>query len=158
MRTFFPFLTLLLLLLSMVARGQEKQKQTAQALLSQLPEWFLKQQPLDDLILSENYQFDNRLDPVFLEADLNGDSIMDIALPIIEISSQKRGFAIVHGKTNEVFIIGAGTKIKSSHSDEMSYIDSWRVNRKTVNQPGLDENGEEHKNGPLILKNPSIEI
>ena len=123
-----------------------------------LPEWFLKLDILNGTKLQNDYEFDNRLNPLYLEADFNGDDIIDIAIPIKQTKSQKVGFAIIHGQTNEVFIIGAGTVIKNGLSDDMSYIDIWKVNRRRSNEPGLDENGDINKNGPLILKNPSIQL
>ncbi len=123
-----------------------------------LPEWFLKMKLLNGIKFQEEYEFDNRLNPLYLEADFNGDGNIDLAIPIRHKKMDKVGFAIIHGKTNEVFIIGAGTDVKNGLSDDMSYIDIWKVNRENNNEPGLDENGDIDKNGSLILKNPSMKV
>jgi len=123
-----------------------------------LPNWFLELEILKGKKFQNDYEIDNRLNPLYLEADFNGDDIIDIAIPIKQSKSQKVGFAIIHGQTNEVFIIGAGTEVKNGLSDDMSYIDIWKVNRKANNEPGLDENGDIDKNGPLILENPSMQL
>jgi len=123
-----------------------------------LPEWFLKLNILKGKRFQNDYEFDNRLNPLYLEADFNGDNIIDIAIPIKQITSQKVGFAIIHGQTEEIFIIGAGTSIKNGLSDDMNYIDIWKVNREKINEPGLDENGNIDENGPLLIKNPSLQI
>jgi hypothetical protein len=123
-----------------------------------LPEWFLKMELLNGIKFQEEYEFDNRLNPLYLEEDFNGDGNIDLAIPIKQKKTDKVGFAIIHGQTNEIFIIGAGTEVKNGLSDNMSYIDIWKVNREKKNEPGLDENGEIDKNGPLILKNPSMQV
>lgn len=123
-----------------------------------LPEWFLKMKLLDGLKIHKEYELDNRLNPLYLEADFNGDGNIDIAIPIKQKKTDKVGFAIIHGQTNEIFIIGAGTEVKNGLSDNMSYIDIWKVNREKNNEPGLDENGDVDKNGPLILMNPSMQV
>ncbi len=123
-----------------------------------LPEWFLNTATLNGVDFQEEYEFDNRLNPLYLEADFNGDTNIDIVIPIKQKENGKVGFAIIHGETYEIFIIGAGKEVKNGLSDNMSYIDIWKINRKKSNEPGLDENGEINKNGPLILKNPSIQV
>jgi len=123
-----------------------------------LPEWLLKTDILIGSKLKNEYVFDNRLNPLYLEADFNGDGHIDIAIPIKQTKTTKVGFAIIHGQTNDIFIIGAGTKVKNGLSDNLSYIDIWKVNRQETNEPGLDENGDIDKNGPLILNNPSMQV
>ena len=107
---------------------------------------------LNGLVLVGKYKFDNRFNPLYLETDLNGDGIIDIAIPIFEIKTKKNGFAIIHGKTKETYIIGSGTKVKNGHSDDMSYINLWNINRKRKNEPGIDNDK------PLIIKNNSLKI
>ena len=123
-----------------------------------LPTWFLGFGMLDGLVFKEDYEFDNRLNPLYLEADFNGDGQLDLAIPIKEIATQKVGFAIIHGQTREVYIMGAGTQMKKGLSDNMGYIDIWKVNRDRVNAPGLGPDGEVDDIGPLILDHPSLEI
>jgi len=121
-------------------------------IMERLPLWVVESEVLQDLKINKLYKVENRLNPLYLEDDFNGDSILDVALPIIELSSNKKGFAIIHGKTFEVFIIGAGTTIKNALGDNQDYIDIWRINRIKKNEPGVDETE------PLMLENHSIEI
>lgn len=123
-----------------------------------LPEWFLEAEIAHELIIEEKYRIDNRLNPLYLEEDFNGDGFYDLALPIIEIASEKVGFVIIHGNTNEIFIVGAGIVIEGANSDDLTYIDIWRINREKVNAPGLDENGDVNPEGPLHTLYPSLEI
>lgn len=123
-----------------------------------LPWWFIEAEIANNLIISEKYRIDNRLNPLYLEEDFNGDGFYDLALPIIELSSDKVGFAIIHGQTKDVFIVGAGVLIEDGLSDDMDYIDIWRINREEKNPPGLNEEGEIDPAGPLQTSNPTIEI
>ena len=84
--------------------------------------------------------------------DTNGDGELDIVFPIKNTQNNKIGFAIIHKGLYEHFIIGAGTKIKNGLSDDLNYIDIWKINKKKKNEPGLGEQK------PLILKYNSIKI
>lgn len=156
MKTLTTILILILTAFSVIA--QDSDEQTEYFILERLPEWFIKDNPLNGLELKDNYIFDNRMNPLYLEADFNGDGIFDIAIPIKNKTNESLGFAIIHGKTNEIFIIGAGTKIKNALSDNLDYVDIWKINRKKINEPGLEENTGTEEKGELILKNPSMQI
>ncbi len=123
-----------------------------------LPDWLLKSNVFNGLKLKNEFEFDNRLNPLYLEADYNGDGNLDIAIPIKEIKTDKVGFAIIHGVSNKIYIIGAGTEIKNGLSDDMSYIDIWKVNREKINEAGLGGNTGTGKKGELIIKNSSLQI
>ena len=127
-------------------------------IIERLPEWLFKSNNINELIINKTYKIENRLNPLYLEADFNGDGNLDIAIPIFEIKTGKKGFAIIHGKTFEVFILGAGKSFKNSLGDNQDYIDIWSINRQEVNEPGVEEESGNSDNGDLILKNPSIEI
>lgn len=118
----------------------------------------LESKIINQLIINKSYKIENRLNPLYLEADFNGDGILDIAIPIYEINTNKKGIVIIHGKTFEVYILGAGKSFKNSLGDDQSYIDIWRVNHKKENKPGVEEETGNGENGILILENPSIEI
>ena len=51
-----------------------------------------------------------KLNPFYLESDINGDKVLDIALCVQEKETKKNGILIIHGKTLGTFIIGAGNK------------------------------------------------
>lgn len=127
-------------------------------ILERLPDRFYESELIDDLTINNEYKIENRLNPLYLEADFNGDGHLDIALPIRQVDTDKVGFAIMHGVTNDIYIIGAGTEIPNGLSDNMSYIDIWKVNRERTNGPGLEENTGTGEKGELILENPSLQI
>jgi hypothetical protein len=119
-----------------------------------LPWWFNETELLsmEDLSFKGKYQFDNRLNPMYLESDFNGDKILDLAIPILEKKSNKLGIAIIHGGTNKTYIVGAGHQIAEGFTDDMAYMGIWRINRKKENEPGIDATE------PLVIQNNSISI
>lgn len=127
-------------------------------ILERIPDWLVASDVMKGLKIKDQFVFDNRMNPLYLEADFNGDGDLDIAIPIKNIDSQKVGFAIIHGKTNEIHIIAAGKKVKNALSDDMNYIDIWKINRNEINEAGLEENTGTGTKGELILKNPSLQI
>lgn len=123
-----------------------------------LPFWVTQSEKIKDLVISKSYKIENRLNPLYLEADFNGDGTLDIALPVFEIGTNKKGFAIIHGQTDEVFILGAGKMFKNALGDNQDYIDIWLVNHEKINGAGVEEETGTGENGSLILENPSLEI
>ena len=122
-----------------------------------LPEWFIGAEIAHELMIEEKYRIDNRLNPMYLEEDFNGDGYYDIALPVIEISSEKAGFAIIHGKSNQIFIVGAGSLIEGLESDDLSYINIWRIDRDLDDIP-RDEQLETDELPLKYMFNLGIEI
>lgn len=127
-------------------------------ILERLPERFLKSDFIKDLTINNEFKIESRMNPLYLEADFNGDGNLDLALPIRQIKTEELGFVIIHGATNEIHIIGAGTSIKNGLSDDLYYIDLWKVNHDKSNEPGLEENTGTGDKGELILENPSLQI
>ncbi len=84
----------------------------------------------EKLFFSNNYSFDNRMNPLYLEGDFDADGLIDVVFPISENSSGKKGFAIVHRKDFSIHIIGAGIPITKDFSDDLAYADIWRVSRE----------------------------
>ena len=142
--------------------SQENLNKTGQeryVILESLPDWVNSAEIISDFKIKGKYLLDPRLNPFYLEEDFNGDGILDIALPIKEISSDKLGFAIIHGGKQEVFIVGAGTLIKKALGDDQSYIDVWKLNREKENiGTEVDDKGDLIETQPILLNNPSINI
>lgn len=123
-----------------------------------LPRWLWKMDFISDMTLKGKYKIENRMNPLYLEADFNGDGHLDLALPIRDIETGKKGFAIIHGGTEVISILGAGLKIKNALSEDLDYVDIWKINRLNINEPGLEENSGTGAKGELILQNPSLKI
>lgn len=129
------------------------------SLRKKLPESLFEQNIISNGKINNNFEVDLRIRPFYLKEDFNGDRIEDIALPIKDPKSGKVGFAIIHGKTKNVYIIGAGKMIKNAISDDMDYIDIWNINReKEVVGTEEDENGDLIDTPSIFLKSPSIKI
>jgi actin-related protein len=140
-------------------KSSQDNEDLAYKLQYNLPEWIFNSKIISKNTILEDYQIDSRLNPFYLEEDFNGDGNLDIALPIKHIKSGKVGFVIIHNKTNAINIIGAGKLVKNGLSDDLSYIDIWKINRKRKHLgTDIDENGELIETQPLLLDYPSIDI
>ena len=129
------------------------------ALRKKLPIWLFDQNIISKGEISNKYAVDLRLKPIYIKEDFNGDNFEDIAFPIKELSSGKMGFVIIHGKTNEINIVGAGKVIKKALGDNMDYIDIWELSRENeVTGTDEDENGDLIETPVIFLKFPSIRI
>jgi hypothetical protein len=110
------------LLLSIKAFGQVDNS----ILEGRLPLWFNLFFNKSDL--SKQYSISDYNNPFYLEGDFNGDNVIDIAVSIKNIKTQKMGILIVHGKTNQCYILGAGNKFGNG-GDNFKWMDIWRVYR-----------------------------
>lgn len=129
-------------------------------IMERLPEWFVDTKIFDyeSLTIQGTYRFDYRIHPFYLEADLNGDENIDIIFPVEHIKSKKKGFAIIHGKTLDIHVVGAGNTFKNGQSDNLDYYDIWNINRSKINLPGLEENTGTGPEGELIIETPSLRV
>lgn len=98
------------------------------------------------------------INPFYLEADYNGDSVKDIAIIVKEKSSKKRGILIIHGATYSTYLIGAGNKFGSG-GDDYYWMDVWKLYKKsiahkTIFSESFDIIGSE----PVKLNHIAIEI
>jgi hypothetical protein len=74
--------------------------------------------------LAKDYELSFRVKPFYQRGDFNGDGKIDIAVLVKQRSSGKLGIAIIHGVTNKVTILGAGTAIGNG-GDDFDWMDSW---------------------------------
>jgi len=63
--------------------------------------------------------------PCLLEADLDGDTINDTAILILDTNTQKKGVAILHGNGSNS-ILGAGNAIGNG-GDNFRWMNIWNV-------------------------------
>lgn len=80
-------------------------------------------------VLTEDYELSFRLKPSYLRGDFNGDGKVDVAVLVKQRPSGKDGIAIVHGATDKITILGAGTAIGNG-GDDFEWMDSWQINSK----------------------------
>jgi hypothetical protein len=79
--------------------------------------------------LAKEYEVSVRVKPFYLRGDFNGDGKMDVAALVKQRSTGKLGIAIVHGKSDKVTILGAGTAIGNG-ADDFEWMDSWEIYSK----------------------------
>lgn len=123
----------------------------------EIPQDYFESDSLIRLKYNFNYEINSKLKTVSLEDDFNGDGYLDIIYSIKHIETKKKGWLIIHGNTNEAFIISAGKGIKNRGiicSDNS--VESWNINKEKINEPGLEEYSGNGENGELILETSSI--
>jgi predicted lipoprotein with Yx(FWY)xxD motif len=67
--------------------------------------------------LAKEYEVLFQLKPFYPPGDFNGDGKTDIAVLVKQCSTGKLGIAIIHGETDKVAILGAGTAIGNGGDD-----------------------------------------
>ena len=72
------------------------------------------------------YALEAQMNPFYLQGDFNGDGSTDTAIFVREKQSTKRGLLVVHGATNESYVLAAGTEF-NGRGDDFSRINAWKV-------------------------------
>lgn len=119
-----------------------------------LPNWFNEQ-----LYLREygDYIIDEEMNPLYLEADFNGEGKMDIAICIAEPTTNKKGILIHHREDRTFYILGAGKEF--NNSDNFTWLEVWKLYRETTAEQTLfSENYDIVGSETVKLKNIAIEI
>ncbi|MDB5124666.1 MAG: hypothetical protein JWP94_2795 [Mucilaginibacter sp.] len=91
---------------------------------STIPAGFIKS--FNQLKLDQKYQIKEYIKPSSLHADFNGDGNTDVAVPVIEKRTHKKGILLINGRTNQYFVFGAGTKFGNG-SDNFSWAAGWTL-------------------------------
>ena len=120
---------------------------TAQAY--DIPE--LVQKAVTNGSLARKYDVSLHLNPLYLRGDFNGDGNIDVAVLVKQRSTGKVGIAIVHGATEKVTILGAGTAIGNG-GDDFEWMHTWQVYSKAR---AAKEVGETHVRGDVLLVSKS---
>lgn len=122
-----------------------------------LPSWFLSTFKSKGLDLK--YELGQFLKPSFFQADFNGDGSEDIAIIVIEKITKKKGILLIHCKTNDNYLFGAGTKFGNG-SDNFKWADKWTLyKKKTASETQFDKTTGDILGGKEIkLTHPAILI
>lgn len=122
-----------------------------------LPEWaeaaFAKKG------LNKKYTITSSFKPDQLKADFNGDKEADIAIPVVETSTKKKGILVIHGKTEDHFLLGAGKEF-GNVGDDFDWMDKWSLyKKKTASETQFDKNsGDILGSKEVKLERPAILI
>lgn len=91
-----------------------------------------------ELGLQINYELSNFINPFYLTGDFNGDSIPDVAITIREKGTGNLGFVVLHGGTEDYFILGAGNRLGNG-GEHFAWMNIWKVYDKNRIEPGVGE-------------------
>jgi hypothetical protein len=90
--------------------------------------------------LDKKYERSAFLSPTFIQADFNGDGVLDVVIPLISKNTKKSGIMIMHGNSTAYFVFGAGKNFGSG-SDDFKWADKWMVYaKKTASETQFDKN------------------
>ena len=80
-------------------------------------------------LFPKDYDLSFQVKPFYVRGDFNGDGKADVAVIVKQHSTGKLGIAIIHGMTDKLIVLGAGTAIGNG-SDDFEWMDSWEVYSK----------------------------
>lgn len=140
-----PFLLIIFILTAVVVQSQT----------NSFPSWasdLFRQKRLDKKYIVASF-----IKPSYLQADFNGDNNKDIVVLITEKQTKKKGLLLIHSKTNECFILGAGTRFGNG-GDNFQWADKWSVyNKKMASDTQFDPKTGDIKGGKKVkLLRPGI--
>ncbi|MGN6419527.1 MAG: hypothetical protein ACTHMC_18650 [Pseudobacter sp.] len=97
--------------------------------------------------------------PDQIKADFNGDKEADIAIPVVETSTKKKGILVIHGKTTEHYLLGAGREF-GNVGDDFDWMDKWSLyKKKTASETQFDKSsGDILGSKEVKLERPAILI
>jgi hypothetical protein len=108
------------------------------------------QRAMSNSSLAKDYDVSFHMNPFYLSGDFNGDGKIDVAVPVKQRSTGKLGIAIVHGATDKITILGAGTAIGNG-GDNFAWMDSWEIYPKNRVGRGTGETSVPHLRGDALL-------
>ncbi len=117
-------------------------------ILSNTPSWV--RSVLFESSLMQSYELDYTRNPFYLEADFNGDGLVDIAFFVKSKMEGREGILIVNRGKNIGFILGAGKDMGMGAN--ISWCDTWSVYRHKYIYNFKD------KKKKYIIYNPGVEL
>lgn len=81
----------------------------------------------------------------FFEADFNGDGSTDIAIPVLNKASRKKGVVVIHSKTLQHFILGAGSRFGNGGDNF-----TWLTKVSIYNKPTASETKYDKETGDIL--------
>jgi hypothetical protein len=121
------------------------------------PEWFLN--AMNKKGLSSKYKLEPFIQPSFLIGDFNGDNMADCAALVVDKMTKKKGVLLIHAKTFEYFIFGAGKNFGSG-SDDFKWLVKWNIyTHKSVMETQFNkESGDIIGGKKKLLARPAINV
>jgi len=94
-----------------------------------LPEWSVKR--IERVERQKRLVVSGDLSPLYLQADLDGDRELDLAVLVRNTRSRKVGIAILLRNRDGVSVLGAGSDFGNG-GDDFSWLDEWSVHAKSA--------------------------
>ena len=109
--------------------------------------------------LDSKYELSSFLKPAFLKEDFNGDGATDIAVLVVEKSTQKKGILLIPGRSSACYVFGAGNSFGKG-SDDFAWADKWSVYKeKSAYETQFDKKSGDVKGGKETkISRPGIYI
>lgn len=102
------------------------------------------------LKLNGQYELTPFLKPAYLQDDFNGDGVPDIAVLVMERSTQKKGILLIQKKKSQCEVFGAGNSFGKG-SDDFSWADTWSVYKeKSAYATQFDKKSGDVKGGKQV--------
>jgi hypothetical protein len=80
-------------------------------------------------LLGKDHDVSFQVQPFYLRGDFNSDRKTDVAVLVKQRTTGKLGIAVIHGATDKVTILGAGTAIGNG-GDDFEWMDFWEIYSK----------------------------
>jgi len=114
-----------------------------------LPEWACN--AAFEAKLHKQYDIYSRINPFFINADFNGDGLLDIAIWVTEKKSKKLGIVVLHNGNKLPFVMGAG-KVWEERGDDFKYLDMWStIPKGEVFDSGYEANRRVQLQGDALI-------
>jgi hypothetical protein len=121
-----------------------------------IPSWITPK--IEKLKTSNNLVICNAINPFYLEGDFNGDNNLDIAFFVYEKESKKKGILIIHGKSFQTYVLGAGNEFGNGGKN-FSWMQVWKLYReKNVSETIFNDDDEITGSKVITINNIAIEV
>jgi hypothetical protein len=106
----------------------------------------------------QDYLLSSYIRPTFLQADLSGDKIPDIAVLVERKEDGYKGMIVFFGQNNQEFVVGAGKDL-SNGLDNFEWANVWSVfKERATYETTFKENGDVGERKKITLKKDAIKI
>jgi hypothetical protein len=100
--------------------------------------------------LDAQYELSSFLKPAFLQDDFTGDGVKDIAVLVVEKTTQKKGILLLPGRSSKHYVFGAGASFGNG-SDDFAWADTWSVYKeKSAYATQFDKKSGDVKGGKQV--------
>lgn len=130
------FILSCLFILCLLSCGQTKMDE-ADMVVMELPHWSLS--TLEKESFKNRYAFDTRINPFYLNVDVNGDKNLDLAAVIVEKASGRRGMIVLEQATDSLHVFGAGTQ-NSLGGANWNWLIGWKAEDRLTAGSGVEKN------------------